>query len=317
MAYYIYKHYNSDNEVIYVGQTKDMNNRQYTHRNSSHWRSEIHKIEYSKVYDKYMMDIMEKYYISKYKPKYNLSFNDCSYYEYFNVKKELEFKEYKESKSIRKEPHLKTLLLSCSSLKKEDYKEKYKEINVKNLELFRYNINKAINDGKFYNLENKNFSMTKDIENLYSNYKVKLMKLGMNYINRSAINHDGKAHKFIYNFEDLKLIYENCICLEHNNGCYNYLSFTNLINNKLAKKFNPVSNFKVIYKTSVSNIKSKVPIHNTEYISFIEEQEGHYLGFIYGMCFKIDKKYIIDKSLIEKVESKPIENNVDVFDYFI
>ena len=95
MSYYIYKHLDNDNNIIYIGQTVDMKSRQYTHKFSSEWKKEISKIEYAEVTDNLLMDIYERYYISKYTPKFNIKGIDCKYDEFFAMMKELEFKEYK------------------------------------------------------------------------------------------------------------------------------------------------------------------------------------------------------------------------------
>lgn len=92
--YYVYKHLDKDNNVIYVGQTTNIHGRQTTHKSKSKWRKEISKIEYSEVTDKLIMNIYEKFYISKFNPKYNKKDLDCKYSEYFYAMKELDFKEY-------------------------------------------------------------------------------------------------------------------------------------------------------------------------------------------------------------------------------
>ena len=94
MSYYIYKHLNSDMEVIYVGLTTNIHNRQSEHKSSSGWSNEIFKIEYAEVSDSMLMEIYEKYYISKYSPKYNKKDIDCLYSRFFKNMEELEFKEY-------------------------------------------------------------------------------------------------------------------------------------------------------------------------------------------------------------------------------
>lgn len=90
MGYYIYKHLNSDMEVIYIGQTKNMNMRQGTH---THFEC-IHKILFIEVETKEIMDLYEKFYISKYKPMFNKKDKDCNYTKYL-VDLEYDFKEYK------------------------------------------------------------------------------------------------------------------------------------------------------------------------------------------------------------------------------
>ena len=94
MSYYIYKHYNSDNQIVYVGQTKNLEKRQGEHFLNSKWKNEIHRIEYVEVTDKMLMDLYEKYYIDKDSPKYNKKDVDCQYTRFFNNLEELNFKEF-------------------------------------------------------------------------------------------------------------------------------------------------------------------------------------------------------------------------------
>ena len=102
MGYYIYKHLNSDLEVIYVGQTIDMENRQKQHKLNSAWKNEIFKIEYAEVTDSLLMDIYERLYIDRYRTKYNIKDKDCEYSRFFKNMEELEFKEYVVNTRIEK-----------------------------------------------------------------------------------------------------------------------------------------------------------------------------------------------------------------------
>lgn len=99
--YAVYKHLNKEGEVIYVGQTKNMNSRQVGHKSSSPWKDDICKIEYSEVSDKVLMDTYEKLYISKFEPRNNKRDIDCKYSVFFTSLKDLEFKEYIPNKAIR------------------------------------------------------------------------------------------------------------------------------------------------------------------------------------------------------------------------
>lgn len=76
--YYIYKLLNINDEVIYVGQTTNMNKRMYDHKinNYKNWDlySNIYKIRYAEVESDYHMNIYEIHYICKYDPKYNIQF---------------------------------------------------------------------------------------------------------------------------------------------------------------------------------------------------------------------------------------------------
>lgn len=89
MSYYIYKHLDSEGKVVYVGQTKDMKKRQGTHKHKKY----IDKIIYVEVSTREIMDLYEKYYISKHNPKFNIDCIGCDYTKYL-IDLEHEFKEY-------------------------------------------------------------------------------------------------------------------------------------------------------------------------------------------------------------------------------
>ena len=125
MSYYIYKHLNKDNQVVYVGQTINMDSRQCTHRNSSEWKDTIHKVEYAEVTDSLLMDIYEKYYISKYNPINNKEYIDCQYSRFFTSLEELNFREYKQNKS--KVRNIKEIKLNFT----EAFEKYYKEVSEK------------------------------------------------------------------------------------------------------------------------------------------------------------------------------------------
>ena len=85
MGFYIYKHYDENNNIIYIGQTKNMEQRQNKHKRNSKWKDSIFKITYSKIYDGLLMNLYEKYYISKYTPINNKKDIDCNYYNLFET----------------------------------------------------------------------------------------------------------------------------------------------------------------------------------------------------------------------------------------
>lgn len=94
MGYYVYKHLDKNNDVIYIGQTKNINNRQREHKSHSKWFYKVYKIIYTELNDKLLTDIYEKLYIDTYSPAYNTKDIDCKYSRFFKNMKELEFKEY-------------------------------------------------------------------------------------------------------------------------------------------------------------------------------------------------------------------------------
>lgn len=68
---YVYKHYNTDMEIIYIGCCKNMARRQYTHFSQSFWRNKIFFVEFKKVEASKAKQV-EKRYIKKYRPTYNI-----------------------------------------------------------------------------------------------------------------------------------------------------------------------------------------------------------------------------------------------------
>jgi len=74
---YVYRYLNTNNEIIYVGKTQNINNRQSQHFSSSghlppECYAETDRIEYIELPSKIDMDIKELYYINKWKPMYNI-----------------------------------------------------------------------------------------------------------------------------------------------------------------------------------------------------------------------------------------------------
>ena len=121
MSYYIYKHLDKNNKTIYIGQTINMESRQSAHKNSSEWRCNIHKIEYAEVTDNLLMDIYERYYISKYNPMNNKEYIDCQYDRFFTNLEELNFKEYKQIKT--KTRNIKEIKLNFTEAFEKYYKD--------------------------------------------------------------------------------------------------------------------------------------------------------------------------------------------------
>ena len=72
--YVVYQFYNSINELLYVGMTKNFTNRINKHRNKKEWYREISNIYISEPLTKNEAHIYEIFYISRFKPKYNNHF---------------------------------------------------------------------------------------------------------------------------------------------------------------------------------------------------------------------------------------------------
>lgn len=77
---YIYRFLNNQNEIIYIGRTKNIKQRMEHHLgNRSHLNVNVYKelnsIEYCKLNNSNEMYIYEIYLINKYSPKYNTQYN--------------------------------------------------------------------------------------------------------------------------------------------------------------------------------------------------------------------------------------------------
>lgn len=73
--YYVYCFFNKYGEAIYVGKTNNLTYRMIDHFNNGHLSDEVYdevtSVEYQILLSKVEMDIMELYYINKWKPKHN------------------------------------------------------------------------------------------------------------------------------------------------------------------------------------------------------------------------------------------------------
>lgn len=157
----VYRFLNNENEIIYIGKAKDLKQRFSSHRHlPKECYEETMKIEYCKFYTEYEMDFAERYYIPKFKPKYNTILAeksiDLSIGE-FDSKTWIKF-----IKSKNKHINIKSKLNVVKKINKcEDYMEKLQQI--KDIE---YEIKK--NTSKIICLTtNEIFTNIKDVENKY------------------------------------------------------------------------------------------------------------------------------------------------------
>ena len=105
----IYKFLNKNNEVIYVGKAKTLKARLSAHCHlSSKQYEEVENVKYTRFDNYNVLDFVEAYYIQRYKPKYNKTFNkskeiyiidklDRKRWKYFN---EIDFKKKSKYKKI-------------------------------------------------------------------------------------------------------------------------------------------------------------------------------------------------------------------------
>lgn len=76
MTYYVYSHFDVDNNLLYVGQTKNLRARTNQHRYCSPWAGEIARIETTKRANKAAAQRAERHAIFNGRPKYNVHHND-------------------------------------------------------------------------------------------------------------------------------------------------------------------------------------------------------------------------------------------------
>lgn len=95
--YYIYRYYNKENEIIYVGLTsRPMQERVKEHQKDK-LKEETYRIDFARVKTRADMQMYEIYYINKYQPKYNIRTLDKKGINLFLP--ELTFVPYKDEKS--------------------------------------------------------------------------------------------------------------------------------------------------------------------------------------------------------------------------
>ncbi|KDR96796.1 GIY-YIG catalytic domain-containing protein [Peptoclostridium litorale DSM 5388] len=113
--YYVYRLYDKDDKLLYVGKTTSLETRMTTHKLDLRWKDELTRIEVAQCNSKTDMDIYELYYINKLNPLHNISSvnGDIPTFEL----KDLEFKPYiKKDKPKIKKPKKK----SASRIQKEE-----------------------------------------------------------------------------------------------------------------------------------------------------------------------------------------------------
>lgn len=152
---YIYKLLDKNENLLYIGKTKDINIRTRQHilgARKIEWKSNIEKIMYADCHNETDMNIYEVYYINKLSPMYNRSENYNK--EPSIILPDLTFKEY-----IDKETHMKLKNISDAELGK----------------LFRI----------YLSFENEAFSMSDALKILQfknnrsvDNYLCKMIKIG-------------------------------------------------------------------------------------------------------------------------------------------
>lgn len=75
----VYRFLNQEGEIIYIGKAKNLKNRLYNHKHlPKDCYEERATVEYVAFETEDDMDFAERYYIPKYKPKYNYIYADSN-----------------------------------------------------------------------------------------------------------------------------------------------------------------------------------------------------------------------------------------------
>lgn len=143
--FYLYRFLNENNEIIYVGKSKDVRKRLLFHFGTSghlpeDCYNEVAKIEILNLNTKTEMNIKELYYISKFNPKYNsLDKNETIYYKElekgdvwkpYNLEKETKDIDYRRITELQKEVmDLKQKLKEEKELHLKQLKEVYEKLD--------------------------------------------------------------------------------------------------------------------------------------------------------------------------------------------
>lgn len=117
----VYQFLNKEEEIIYIGKAKDLDTRLRTHNHlPRECYEEIAYIKYCTFCSEYEMDLAERYYIPKIKPKYNMVLSD----KYISMSIEcFDSKEWRMYKKVSKEKQAKN---NPPQSKKKEYAEKLK-----------------------------------------------------------------------------------------------------------------------------------------------------------------------------------------------
>lgn len=176
-GYYVYFYYNK-NILLYVGLTTDLGKRFLGHQES--WMSEVTDIGIRQYSNSTSMNLLEKYYIAKLKPKYNIRGATTDILD-------IEIKDSKELNMVRKKFISKYCRNEDVSSKRITFREKLTNINCKRItvdtiDLFEestlsYNLDETV-----FLCNNSMFYFNDDIINYKSNNNSNLPTTNMKII---------------------------------------------------------------------------------------------------------------------------------------
>lgn len=167
---YIYKFLNNNNEVLYVGKSKDIISRIANHKtllNSQY--DEVETIEFASVKNKIEMDIYELYYINKYSPKFNKKDNFKCDVSGLNLS-DLDFK-FKVNKDFLKYRDIKPLNFKFHRLEEIHHEDLLNNFNINLTATY------ANDNGRFYIKPSTDLKLIEYIQNDIKKYEGNIYKI--------------------------------------------------------------------------------------------------------------------------------------------
>lgn len=151
MEGYIYK-YIQNNEIVYIGQTIDLSYRIKTHlKEKTLGTQNIDRIEYFECSNKVIMNAYEFLLIKKYRPKYNIQYNNDNETMGLIIKEEPVWKVFKEDEQTNL---IKTKEKKFLSLEEIKERQRIGIEKAKREGKFRGRQVKAIDKNKYFELKN-------------------------------------------------------------------------------------------------------------------------------------------------------------------
>jgi hypothetical protein len=279
---YVYKFLNNKGEIIYIGRTKDMNNRQTSHNHlSQQCYNETKQIQYIELCSYDEMCIYERYLINKITPKYNTEFNNNSDFSFELPEKEWKvykkedkpIKEYKNMSTKEKIDYHKKIgdLVLKENGKYVIYKKEDIDSNIENFKnlytncYFYYDIKKVLE-----------FIFTFDNFCLFTKHNKEYKLKNLKYSNKifNDINLKNKNNIICYDIEESKII------IFFNQS--NYIIIDYIENDVEDIKNNLNLNFKFINDTlfQFENLERENHLNSSYWMDIIEEVKDNIKNYI-------------------------------------
>lgn len=323
----VYRFINDKEEIIYIGKAKDLKNRLKTHTHlPKECYEERNSIEYIEFNTEDDIDLAERYFITKLKPKYNTLLKDKDVT--INIEK-LDLCTWKKLSNVNNINYLKALRLNNEI---NILNKKIEEINLKIVtfsELYNEDIDSEIIKTKIDTLEKEKGKL----ENRLHTFKLSLLKENIGVKNFNKLSNTQIELYLKYNtFNDEDTIYfiwekvkkdikKDCIKEIDKNGFFSYTKLIENIDNVFVyNKYIKNSHWIELLTMKPNNLGKQTTIHlymNKMLENIINELEEMY-GVFYqdiivekvnaiGTGFEYQKAEIIYR-LVDVIDLEDISN---------